>query len=58
MKIYNVIEIYDNGEFVTITTETGTLIHLPSRETHSIVASVVDNSKNNRTIVLFITFNQ
>ncbi len=30
MKICNVIEIFDNGEFITVTTSTGSNVHLPS----------------------------
>jgi hypothetical protein len=29
MKIVNVTEIYDNGEFVTVVTKSGTVTHLP-----------------------------
>ena len=36
MKITNVVEIFDNDEFVTVVTRTGTTIHLPTKEKHSI----------------------
>lgn len=36
MKISNVDHIYDNGEFVTLVTTTGTAIHLPMQGQHSI----------------------
>lgn len=36
MKFNNVVEIYDNGEFVTLVTATGNAIHLPLG-VHSIV---------------------
>jgi hypothetical protein len=36
IKIVGAHEIWDNGEFVTIVTESGTAIHLPSGAEHSI----------------------
>jgi hypothetical protein len=36
MKIYGVVEINDNGEFVTLVLDTGSAVHLPVGE-HSIV---------------------
>lgn len=32
MKIHGVRDIFDNGEFVTIVTNTGSAIHLPMHE--------------------------
>ena len=43
MKISNVIDIFDNGDFVTIVTKTGTAIHLPSDAKHSIVIHLDDD---------------
>ena len=37
MKIANVVEIFDNGEFVTLVTMTGSAIHLPMNAKHSII---------------------
>lgn len=35
--ITNVVEIYDNGEFVSIVMQTGSVVHLPMDSEHSIV---------------------
>jgi hypothetical protein len=40
MKVGKVQEICDCGEFVSIITITGTIIHLPSNEKHSITLTV------------------
>jgi len=36
MKIIGVTRIYDNGEFVTIETISGSVVHLPRQSSHSI----------------------
>ncbi len=36
MKVCNVVEIFDNGEFVTLVTMTGSATHLPEGK-HSLV---------------------
>ena len=47
MRIHGIVEIFDNGEFVTIVTSTGSAIHLPTESKHSIVieSDSVDDSK-------------
>jgi len=47
MKIHNVIEIFDNGEFVTIVTKTGSAIHLPMDSQHSITVLDMENPADN-----------
>lgn len=46
MKIFNVVEIFDNGEFVTIVTQTGSAVHLPMESKHSITIHTKDNTTN------------
>lgn len=40
MKIHNVVEIFDNGEFVSIVTRTDSAVHLPTGQKHSITAEL------------------
>ena len=54
MKICNIKEIYDNGEFVSIITISETAIHLPASEKHSITL-VVDDRNN---VDAFIEFKE
>ena len=56
MKIYNVKEIYDNGEFVTIVTFTGSVIHLPMDGKHSL--AVKKSDEDNNMIIVTIDFYQ
>ena len=58
MKIFNVIEIYDNGEFITIVTQTGSAIHLPMNSQHSIVIQSVDNPSDDYAIIVNIDLYQ
>ena len=44
MKIFNVVEIFDNGEFITLITKTGSAIHLPKDGKHSIVIEKTTDS--------------
>ena len=37
MNIFGVKDIIDDGEFVSISTISGSIIHLPSQDKHSIV---------------------
>jgi hypothetical protein len=46
MDIHNVVEIYDNGEFVTIVTSTGSSVHLPIGMKHSISIKMPDEDGN------------
>ncbi len=43
MRITNVIEICDNGEFISIVTETGSAVHLPCNAEHSICIEELEN---------------
>ena len=54
MRIHNVIEIFDNGEFVTIVTETGAAIHLPVGEHSITILDMTDAS----CMTVSIHFNQ
>jgi len=58
MKIHNVVEIFDNGEFVTVVTDTGTAIHLPEKSEHSITIKAIENPADNYTISINIDFYQ
>lgn len=51
MEISNIKEIYDNDEFVTIETTSGSRVHLPSHAGHSI--TIDDNGFS-----VLIDFNQ
>lgn len=51
MKIFNVIEICDNGEFITIVTPNGA-IHLPMDGKHSIAVQSISNSSDDYTITV------
>ena len=50
MKIFNVTQIYDNGEFVTVVTSTETAIHLPSDDKHSITVTQTNFDKEGRFV--------
>jgi len=54
MKICNVIEIYDGGEFVTIVTTSGTVIHLPARTEHSITILDVEDPSGDYVINVLV----
>jgi len=56
MRIYNVVEIYDNDEFATVTTKTGVAIHLPLDGKHSITVLPYDN--DNPVVIVNIDLNQ
>ena len=56
MKIYNVLEIFDNGEFVTIITTSGSAIHLPMNCEHSITILDMDDPGDNYTININVDF--
>ena len=56
MKIMNVIEIFDNGEFVSIVTSTGTAIHLPMNHKHSITILDMDDPSDNYIINVNVDF--
>jgi hypothetical protein len=49
MRLFNVVEISDNGEFVSIITQTGTVVHLPMNQRHSI--TIADESTTSAYIV-------
>lgn len=51
MKIFNVIEICDNGEFITIVTPNGA-IHLPRDGKHSIAVQSISNPSDDYTITV------
>ena len=57
MEIFNVTEIYDNGEFITIVTPTGA-IHLPMDGEHSIVVQPIDNPSDDYHITVNIDLYQ
>lgn len=52
MKVCNIKEIYDNGEFISIITISETVIHLPVNEKHSITL-VTDNRNNVDALIEF-----
>ncbi len=54
MKITNVVEIFDNDEFVTVVTRTGTSIHLPMKMKHSITIEIPDG-KGERPDFVIVT---
>lgn len=43
MEIHNVVSIHDNGEFITIETQTGSVIHLPTNAGHSITVMGIED---------------
>ena len=43
MKISNVVEIFDNDEFITLVTKSGSSIHLPINSQHSITIQEMPN---------------
>ena len=51
MKICNVVSIHDNGEFVSIVTKTGTVIHLPRGWEHSIVVQKYGSDESRAMVV-------
>ena len=55
MKIYNVVSIYDNDEFVSIVTKTQTVIHLPMNAQHTIVIDDMPNPSDHYTFNVSIT---
>ena len=55
VEISNISEIFDNGEFVTIVTETGSVVHLPKAK-HSIV--VHDRVETSICIVVTVELNK
>jgi len=57
MKIHNVIEIYDNGEFITIVTDNGN-IHLPMEGKHSITVQPMNNPSDDYTITVNVDLYQ
>ena len=58
MKVFNIIEIFDNGEFITIVTETGSTIHLPMEGVHSITVQPIEDPSDNYTITVNIDLYQ
>lgn len=58
MKIHNVKEIFDNGEFVTIVTESGTSIHLPMNSKHSITINDIEYPLDSSVISISIDLYQ
>lgn len=52
MRICNVKEIFDNGEFISVITTTGSAIHLP-RDKHSIVIELHDIGYGCNVIISF-----
>ena len=50
MKIFNITQIFDNGEFVTIVTETGSAVHLPMNDKHSITVTQTNFDKKGRFV--------
>jgi len=54
MKICNVKEIFDNGEYITIITNSGTEIHLPRDQQHSLVVKISEPYMVN----LLVSFDQ
>lgn len=58
MKIYNVISIYDNDEFVTIVTKSGSSIHLPMNAQHSICIDDMPNPSDHHVINVTIDLYQ
>lgn len=58
MQINGVTNIYDNGEFVTITTITGSTVHLPINSAHSITILDVENPSDNMLICVNIDLYQ
>ncbi len=50
MKIYNVVEICDNGEFTTIVTDNGNSIQLPKGTRHSIIIQPVMDPSQTITV--------
>ncbi len=63
MRVNGTQTIHDNGEFVTIVTETGTAIHLPIGLEHSItildIHEVIDEEQvMHRTYDLAVDLNQ
>lgn len=58
MKIFNVVEICDNGEFITIVMKNG-YIHLPMDGRHSITIQPIEDSYNgNMTITVNVDLYQ
>lgn len=54
MQISGVVKMFDNGEFITITTASGSMIHLPSNSKHNIILDVTKTG----AIFAIIDFNQ
>ena len=50
MKVFNVSEIFDNGEFATLVTRSGQAIHLPEDGKHSICVTKVHFDKEDRFV--------
>lgn len=53
MKIYNVVEIFDNGDFITIVTPNGS-VHLPTGSDPSIVINPIKSIGVDNTISVTI----
>ena len=47
MKISNVVEIFDNDEFVSLVTKSGSVIHLPMGSEHDITILDMENPGDN-----------
>lgn len=57
MKIFNVVEICDNGEFITIVMKNG-YIHLPMDGRHSITIQPMKNPNDDYTITVNVDLYQ
>ncbi|MCK5641799.1 MAG: hypothetical protein KAJ19_13435 [Gammaproteobacteria bacterium] len=58
MKIHNVVEIHDNGEFITIITKSGSSIHLPPDSEHSITIKAMEDPGDHYTITVTVDLYQ
>jgi len=54
MTIFNVVEIFDNGEFVSIITDTKSAIHLPEGR-HSLV---IDKESKTTAVTVHVNLNE
>ena len=56
MKIYNVVELYDNGEFVSVVTASGSVINLPEGK-HYLALEQENSTRITNVIVDFYEVN-